>query len=150
MIRQLLLSITLCLLYSNAFAAEVIPRQYQSVRASAVLTTSYVGSTAVDARYDDQLHCLINFTIGSLTSAEFKFQYSQDNSNWFDEGIMVGGSTSSDEYISTFRSKVSQITATSTKTVIVPVLARYVRIAIKGTGTVTSSLAAIGCYSGNL
>jgi hypothetical protein len=147
--KRLLVALLL-LVAGNSHAAEVIPRQYQSVRASAILTTSYVGSTAVDARYDDQLHCLINFTIGSLTTAEFKFQYSQDNSNWFDEGIMVGGTTSSDEYISTFRSKVSQLAATSTKTVIVPVLARYVRIAIKGTGTVTSSLAAVGCYSGNL
>jgi len=50
--------------------------QKASVRDSAILTTSYVAGTILESRQShNQMIVLVDFTIGSLTSAELKIEY---------------------------------------------------------------------------
>jgi len=54
----------------------IVDIQKKSVRSSAILTTSYVAGTIVEPRQShNQLIVLVDFTIGSLTSAELKIDY---------------------------------------------------------------------------
>lgn len=146
-----LLLLALLLLPSSLIAAPTAGmRDYQTVRAAAVLTNAYVATTPLNMKINNQLACLVSFTLGSLTSAEIKVQYSDDNSTYFDETILntAAGGTTADEFISPLRVNVYQLSATSAKLIAVPVMARYVRLAIKGTGAVGGSSATIQCYAG--
>lgn len=129
-----------------------------AVRASAVLTTSYVASTKVDVGNANQVAVYLDFTKGSLTTAELKFQFTyKDNpataansTDWFDYAISntAVGTTSGDEFLSPLRSFVQQLDTTCTKVFFIPVKGRKFRVLAKGTGTVTSSLLALTCVVG--
>ncbi len=133
-----------------------------TIRASAVLTTSYVASDAVDVGNCNQLGVFLDFTKGSLTSAQIKFQFSPANNptntkaspasdtEWYDYPISdtANGTTSSDEFIAALRVYVDQVDTTGKKVYFLPAKARKFRVLVKGTGTVTSSLMAIICVAG--
>lgn len=110
-----------------------------TIRAAAVLTTSYVASDAVNIMDCNQAMLFIDFTIGSLTSAELKFQFSHDNVSWYDETERQVPAVTADESIGALRVCVHQLSATSAKPIPVPLKAQYVRVMAKGTGTVTDS-----------
>ena len=66
----------------------------KSLRSSAVLTGSYIattvlgpqgGSTNIDPAENNQLVLYIAFTIGSLTSAELKVEFSHDGTTYYQE-----------------------------------------------------------------
>ena len=113
---------------------------FWDVRASAILTNSYVPGTVLNytnanPALRNQLNILVNFTKGLITSAEIKVEYSSDGVNFFQdtfEAISAGTSTLSlGEYT---------IAATGNYIISIPIKAAYIRISAKGTGTVTSSL----------
>lgn len=121
-----------------------------SVRSSAVLTTSYVGTTPVQSDGGhNQAVFLINFTIGSLTDVLIKAQLSTDNVTWYDAPIKGNGTTVTTEYQQPLLSDVAKLAATGTYAYQVPMMGLpYCRLALKGEGTVTSSLAAVSAYKG--
>lgn len=114
------------------------------VRASAILTNSYVaGTTISDAHLYSQLVLYINFTIGSLTSSEIKVEFSNDNTTFFQETFSsVSGATSTDSV------GEHTFTATGKFRLAIPIKDRYIKISAKGTGTVTSSLMVIDAVVG--
>ncbi len=103
-------------------------------RASAILTTSYVYGATIEAFKWDQLIIYHGFTIGSLTSASVKIQFSADGTNWYDEtfeAISAG--------VATDTTGEHKTTATGNFRIAVPIQDRYVRVGVIGVGTVTSS-----------
>jgi hypothetical protein len=107
------------------------------------LTTSYVAGTVLgtevaspidDAVRYNQLVLNVAFTKGSLTSAEIKVEYSDDNTTFYQEiGASITGGTETDTLLE------HTIGATGNYAIPIEIAAKYIRISAKGTGTVTSS-----------
>lgn len=130
------------------------PQNYQfcsPLRASAVLTTGYVAakilgpitnSAGTVVLYNpsqyNQLEIYFGFTIGSLTSAELKIEFSHDGTTFFQEtysSVSAGVSTD------TLGNRT--YAASGNYRIAIPCKANYIKISVKGTGTVTNSLAQI-------
>lgn len=141
---------TLLVSDTGASLTKVLP--LIEVRNSAVLTTSYVATSALDTSNANQVTFHIDFTLGSLTDALFKVQISDDQLTWRDLTISNSGTVSSDEYQAQLLTAVAKLvpsTASLTSyTYSTPVQARWCRGSIKGEGTVTSSLAYIAASVG--
>ena len=123
------------------------------VRSSAILTNSYVAGNVLGddvsspdiLKTSNQLVLYVNFTIGSLTSASVKVEFSSDKSTWVQETFSsISGGTD------TLSLGVHTMTATGVYEIAVPIKAKYVRVSAIGTGTVTSSLMAITAVVGNV
>lgn len=120
-----------------------------TVRSSAILTTSYVAHTinldsdAYDLKTINQLILLVDFTKGSLTTAEFKIEFSPNGTDWYQE---VAESTSAGVITETLVER--QISATGKYRIPVAIKDRYVRVSVKGTGTVTNSLMSVSAVTG--
>jgi major membrane immunogen (membrane-anchored lipoprotein) len=108
----------------------------EKIRASAILTTSYVASSTIsDVQSYNELNVYCYYTKGSLTSLEIKIETSLDNSNWIQETNMtVSGGTM------TMNAGAYTTTEDGNFKISIPLSARYARISAKGTGTCTSSL----------
>ena len=112
--------------------------QYQraEIRAAAVLTNAYVTATVLTEtwRYN-QLILLVQITLGSLTSVEVRVETSFDNTTWFQETFsQFNTATQSLEQVGD-----RTFTAGGNYRIALPIADNYVRVAVKGTGTVTSS-----------
>ena len=112
-----------------------------TIRSAAILTTSYVASTDVAVGNANQVVVGINFTKGSLTTAEIKCQYTRDDTNWLDYTISdtAGGTTSGNEFLAKLRVWVHQLDASCDVELPVPVKCLRFRVMAKGTGTTTGS-----------
>ena len=113
------------------------------IREAAVLTNSYVAGNIIgDASEYNTLSLEVDFTLGSLTSMEMKVEVSNDGTNWYQQVAesTSGGSTtvSLDERTWDATGKYAFL--------IRPVRAKYIRVSVKGTGTVTDSSCAIKGY----
>lgn len=118
--------------------------QTKNIRASAVLTNSYVAATILgpqglgqllDPVENNQLVVLVKLTLGSLTSAEVKVEFSNDGTNYYQETAgSVSGGTSTDSLLT------HTMTATGNYRLPISLVDRYVKVSVKGTGTVTNSL----------
>lgn len=116
-----------------------------AVRAAAILTNGYVAGTVLNTSEANQVTLFIDFTLGSLTDAQIKIEFSPDGTNYFQEAfdsISTGTNTES--------AGVRKLTATGTYVLFVPVMAKTVRVSAIGTGTVTSSSLAITALVGNV
>jgi len=121
--------------------------QIHSIRSAAILTGSYVAGTVINATagsyMQNQLILLVDFTLGSLTSAEIKVEFSNDGTTYFQE---TNGSVSSGT--TTLALNEYSMTATGKFRIPVPIKDRYIKISAKGTGTVTSSTMTINAVTG--
>jgi len=121
------------------------------IRSAAILTSSYVvakilglidatDGSAIMANTDkaNQLELECRYTKGSLTSVEIKIEFSQDGTNWVQEtnkSVSAGVATLSlNEYTTTVATGFH---------ISLPVMANYVKVSAKGTGTATGSSLAI-------
>lgn len=119
----------------------------KTLRSSAVLTNSYVAGTvlgpqglgtSIDPVENNQVTLYIAFTIGSLTSAEVKVEFSNDGTTYYQEtSSSVASGTSTDSLVT------HTYSATGNYRIVIPIADRYIKVSAKGTGTVTSSLMAI-------
>lgn len=124
------------------------PTDYKvtSVRSAAVLTTSYVaGTVAAETRVFDQTVILIKVTLGSLDSVEMKAEFSLDNSTFYQEGFIQNDFTNA-------RSNVKiheyRFTTDDNYRIAIPITDNFVRISVKGTGTVTNSSVTVDLVTG--
>ena len=116
------------------------------VRSSAVLTGTYVAGTVVEQVHEqNQAALYVSFTIGSLTTAEIKVDFSPDNSTWYQETFQSVSSGTATETLGEH-----QIDATGNYRIMIPIKDRYIRVSAKGTGTVTNSLMAISLIQGEV
>lgn len=159
MFRRTLLKLGLALALAVAAPAHAAGGHVQidsdtTTRAAAILTTSYVGATSIADPYASQANCLVSMTLGSLTTIEVKAQFSQNDSTWFDElerqSPTVTAASGIDQSIGLAYPKIYQFNDSADVLISTPLLGRYFRLAIKGTGTVTSSSATIRCVVGAL
>lgn len=128
----------------------------RSIRSSAVLTTSYVAGTILGAEAGttpdtyttnpneyNQLVLYVDFTIGSLTDMLLKVEFSPDNSTYYQETLgTIASSTETDSVLE------HKFTATGKYRIAIPCTDRYIKVSVKGTGTVTNSLCAIDAVLG--
>ena len=128
-----------------------------TVRAAAILTNAFVGSTSMETPYSNQLNCYVTYTKGSLTSIEVKAQFSPNDTTWYDEQERQAASVTelsgvadpNTVSIGIVYPKVYQFTKVSGLALIsTPNLGRFMRLAVRGTGTVTSSTVTIRCVAG--
>ena len=127
---------------------------HKEVRASAVLTNSYVAAEIYDISRPEGIKDLnqvvfyIDFTKGSLTSFEVKVEFSND--------INFSGLVAQETFTvvtgGTNALTLGEHTATATGTyrLDIPVKDKFIRISAKGTGTVTNSLMAIEISAGTV
>ena len=114
------------------------------VRSAAILTNSYVAGTVLpDLHLQNQVMLLIDITFASLTSAELKIEFSPNNTDWYQEIVqVVSGGTSTDSVLEhTFE-------AGGSLRLPVPVKDRFMRVSVKGTGTLTASSMAVKAVTG--
>lgn len=121
-----------------------------NIRATAVLTNSYVAGTVLsyansNPALRNQLNLLVSFTIGSLTTAEIKVEFSHDGVTYFQDTFeSISGGTS------TLSLGNYSLTATGNYVISIPIKFSYVKISSKGTGTVTSSTLKIDAITGTV
>lgn len=110
------------------------------IRAAAILTTgSYVAGTVLsptngNPALKNQLQLMVAFTIGSLTSADVKVEYSIDGTTYYQEtfeDIAAG--------VASMSNGVYRLTATGNYLISIPIKAPYIKISSIGNGTATSS-----------
>lgn len=137
--------------------------RYLPVRDVAILTTSYVpgniiGKSQDNATYEylsgpvgllNQLILYVDFTKGSLTTAELIIEFNNDltdDNGWYQETIDdIASSTG----VITERNAVRTFAASGKYRIPVRINDQFIRVSIKGTGTVTSSSAKINAIVGN-
>ena len=117
--------------------ASSIPNKDFVVRAAAILTTGEVAGIDFDlnSAWGSLAEVQIDFTLGSLTNGIFRFYASQDGVTYYPLESFAGGGAAS----------VSR-TYTANTTSMIPVIApgsKFLRVSVQGTGTVTSSSAAV-------
>ena len=128
----------------------------RNIRSSAVLTGSYVAATVLGAEAGttpdtyttnpneyNQVVLYVDFTIGSLTDMLLNVEFSPDNSSYYQETLgTISGSTETDSVLE------HKFTATGKYRIAIPCTDRYIKVSVKGTGTVTNSLCAIDAVLG--
>jgi hypothetical protein len=124
----------------------MLNNNYFVVRAAAILTNAYVAGTILtDCDSYNQLFVDCYFTIGSLTDAQIKIEFSYDGTNYVQESF---GAVS--DGVETESLGVHKLGATGNYAIAVPLVAKYVKISAIGTGTVTSSSLAISARLGTV
>ena len=114
-----------------------------AVRSAAILTDSYVAGTVIGPATGDklnvqdfnQLTVLVQWTKGSLTSLEVKVEFSHDGTTYYQEANIATSGATNTVTLGSYTTTVEG----NFPIVISNLAARFVKISVKGTGTVTSS-----------
>lgn len=111
--------------------------RFASIRTAAALTTSYVVGTRLqnDIWRFNRLVVLVQLTLGSLSSAEVRVEASLDDSTWFRLPLTFP-QTQTQLIVNTGE---YTFTADGNYAIAIPIAYNFIRIAAKGTGTVTGS-----------
>jgi len=122
-----------------------------TVRDSAVLTDTYVAGTVINLTDGgfNQLVIYPSFTIGSLTSAEIKVEFSKDGTTYHQETLEEP--TSASGTITAYAAE-HKLGSTYNPRIPVPIHSgeTHIKISAKGTGTMTNSLLAINATVANV
>lgn len=105
-----------------------------AARASVVLTTGEVAATRIDLNEasGSEVCVQIAFTLGMLTNGIFRYFVSMDGATYVPADTLNGGVVS------------HTFTADTTRTFVIRAPGwKFMRVSVQGTGTVTSSLAAL-------
>ena len=121
---------------------------FQSIRDAAILTAAYVAGTVLGPSNTtpmlrNQLNVLVDLTIGSLTSASVKVEYSNDGTDWYQETFM-----SVDTGVASGLGGIYTFVGTGKYMISIPIKAAYIRISGIGTGTLTESSLKLGAIVG--
>ena len=153
-LNRFLLVLVLCLFVTNSYAALVSmttthalyplqgepTRSIGTLRSAAILTTSYVDTDFVSISGYNGIALLFDLSQGSLTSFEYKVWWSYDGNTWYQEATesVVSGIVTDKEsyYTLTFAADVEYFK-------IMAFYANYIKLSVKGTGTVTNSSCAV-------
>lgn len=120
-----------------------------TLRTAAVVTDTYVASSAWLIAGANHIELLIAMTKASVTSFQFKIEFSDDKTNWYQqtkEAVSSGVITLS---LASYTIAAAGLGATAKMVITLNNVAqKFMRISTKGTGTVTStSVAIIGVKS---
>jgi len=103
-------------------------RTAQSVFSAEVLTNAYVYSSSINCQRYGQAIFNAAYTLGDEASCEFKFQFSHDNTNWYDQVYETLGSP----IVLTI--KEYALSASASNRIAIPISDMYIRMGIKATG----------------
>lgn len=113
------------------------------VRESAVLTGAYIAGTILGAETSHPTKCHqynqivvnVNLTLGSLTNALVKIEFSPDGTTYNQETFsLVDGANSTDTL------GYHTLSADGNYNIPIQITTRFIKISVKGTGDVTGSL----------
>ena len=115
------------------------------VRAAAELTTSYVASDLKESTGYTQLVVNILLTLGSLTTAELKVEFSENGTDFYQETFELAdfAAGKSEVKVNEYEFSVS-----GNFRLFIPIKDRKIRISVKGTGDETGSSMAVDCVLG--
>lgn len=135
------LAVVCFLLASYVVAAELdtyyrSSKGYATIRAAAVLTTGYVATLALEKAEHSRVALEFDITQGSITSLEYKVYCSHDGAIWFQEGSESVGAGVITDRVHYYTIAVA---GDFKYYKLIPVHTRYMRLEVKGTGTVTGS-----------
>jgi len=109
------------------------------LRASAILTNAYVATATKSTEDLSQIVLYVSFTIGSLTRADMKIEFSNDDSNWYQEVSLA--SVGSGAF--TTNQLVRRFSASGNYRIALEALDKYIRVSCIGVGTLTNSLMSV-------
>lgn len=126
-----------------------------NVRSAAILTGSYVAGTILAPTSEsgeasanpsayNQLILYVSFTIGSLTNADIKVEFSHDGSTYYQE-TFSNISSGTD----TMTVGIHRFGATGNFRIEIPIKDNYIKISAIGNGTATGSSMKIDAVLGN-
>ena len=116
-------------------AAKSISFQ-REIRTAAILTTSYVDTNTLDVKEFKNLCLLFSLTQGSLTSFEYIVYVSDDNVTYYQEATETIAAALITDTVANYTIALS---GDLDYYKLVPVYSRYIKLAVKGTGTATGS-----------
>lgn len=115
------------------------------IRNAAILTTDWVAGTVQNVSQYGQLCININFTKGDLTDMLLKIETSDASAGtYFAEAVEA---TSGDGYAD-ISTKIWRFATSGSYAIRLPINAKYIKISVKGEGTVTGSSCAITLAGG--
>jgi len=121
--------------------SSVYMRQgYQTLREDAILTTGYVSSEDIRLTVYHDIGVFFSVDKGSLTSFQYKIQWSSDNITWYDE---VTETIAAGLITDTVCSYTMTLSGDTDFYKLFPYRGNYLRVQVKGTGTVTGSSCAV-------
>lgn len=125
----------------SRYAADPQPRKcWATLRAAAILTTSYVDTDHIDLSNFVAAGLFFDITQGSLTSLEYRVWQSLDGVTWFQEANeTIAASVVTD----TAHYYTIALSADVKYYKIVGLMGKFVKIDVKGTGTLTGSSLAV-------
>ncbi len=127
----------------ETYASYASRSTIKRVRSSLILTGAYVSTDYLVTKGHTDLGVFIEVTKGSLTDIDFRFWFSFDGVDWFQEvSESVSAGTITVVPVK-YTIDVSGLGATTRIYTIVPIRADYFKLDIKGQGTVTGSLCEI-------
>lgn len=107
----------------------------ETIRSAAILTNSYVAGTDItDLQLFNQIVLYVDFTLGSLTTAEIKVEFSANGTDFYQETFQAVTAGTAVETVGEH-----QVNATGAFRLLIPVKDKIMRVSAKGTGTVTGS-----------
>jgi hypothetical protein len=116
----------------------------KTVRASAILTNSYVAGTVIGPVYDqNQLVVLISLTFAALTDARVKVEFSPDGSTYYQESFQALSGTT--DTVSLGEHKMA---ASGNYRIAIPIKDKFIKISALGTGTLTACAMSIDAVIG--
>ena len=125
---------------------------YINIIPSGVLTNGYVAGTTISStttnfpckvELRNQLELYIQLTLGSLTSAQLKLEFSNDGVTYYQESFStISNGTDS------VSAGVHSFSASGNYRMAFPIKDVWIRVSVQGTGTVTNSLMAVGAIIG--
>lgn len=122
-----------------------------ALRAAAAVTDSYVASSAWLIEGANHLELLIAMTKASVTSFEFKLEFSDDNSNWYQETAESTSGGTVTVSLAEYTIVASGLGETANAVIPLDRIAhKFMRVSTKGTGTVTSTSVAITGVKSNI
>lgn len=121
--------------------ADTVLRGYRVMRPAAVLTNSYVDTEVIRLDWYNSFALKFKVVQGSLTSIEYQVYWSEDAETWYQE---VTESVSAGNISHTPATYNLVLTGDQNIFVPLPFYDSFIKIKVKGTGTVTGSSCAIG------
>lgn len=105
------------------------------LRASLVLTNSYVYSDPLEVVLQNQANLYIDYTKGSSDSGEVVVEFSNDKTNWYSETFQAVSAGVETDSVGNHT-----FTATGSRRLMIPIMDRWMRVGAKCTNTVTGTL----------
>lgn len=115
-------------------------KSWQTIRTTLILTNSYVDTNVLNANEFSKMAILFDLTKGSLTSIQYQIWISYNQIDWYVEATeTVGAGTITDDAANGTTTPAGDVKYFKPLDCFAP----YLKLSIKGTGTVTNSAAAI-------